>query len=525
MESVAVALLNSYRNAVHELRVAEIAAGFGFADVTASATAAPRIKLIPRGDTAVLDAYLNPILGRYVASIRRALGRPDSTLRVMSSAGGLLPPERFTGKDSLLSGPAGGVVGLSRVARGAGYDSAIGFDMGGTSTDVTRIDRTRPGGALETQFEGVKAGVRFATPMLAIETVAAGGGSVCRFDGVKLQVGPESAGADPGPACYGRGGPLTVTDVNFFLGRILPAHFPFPLDRAAVAARLGELAAEVAGSAFGRDYQSAELAAGFRTIAVEAMARAIRAVSTAKGYDPAAEPLVVFGGAGGQHACDLARTLGMSTVVSPPHAGVLSAYGIGHAPVRRFAERPLPATLDPATSAEIDALAAALRYPLLAEVDAELPAGWASESRTLVDLRYAGTDAALTVDWARLDVASERFETVHEERFGYRREGREIELVAVRVVVTAAEPETATPRENAAAYAPEPAGATAMHCSGGIHTVPYFRREELRPRATIVGPAIVCEQAATFVVEPGWTAAGVGGGRFDRDRSCPAEFA
>ncbi|MDQ3333525.1 MAG: hydantoinase/oxoprolinase family protein, partial [Planctomycetota bacterium] len=367
VEAIAICLMNAYANATHEAAIALIARDIGFADVSVSSEVAPRIKFVPRGDTTVVDAYLNPILRAYVRRLQGSLrNEKNASLKIMSSAGGLLDADRFTGKDSILSGPAGGVVGFSRVAQRAGFSRAIGFDMGGTSTDVSRFD-----GTFDLEFEGTKAGVRLATPMLAIETVAAGGGSVCRFDGVKLAVGPQSAGADPGPACYGRGGPLTVTDVNLYLGRILAERFPFPLDRSAVERRLVALCDEVASSPLGRRYTPTELAEGFRTIAVEAMARAIRTVSVAKGFDPAEYTLVTFGGAGGQHACELADVLGMKTVLAHPHAGVLSAYGIGVADVRRFGERSVLAALTPELTSQLDGMFAELAEKVTNELLAD----------------------------------------------------------------------------------------------------------------------------------------------------------
>ncbi len=420
IEAVAICLVNSFVNAEHEASVAAIARDIGFADVSVSSEVAPRIKFVPRGDTTVVDAYLNPVLRSYMTRLRASLanvqgdakslsrsqgsGLDASILKIMSSAGGLLEADRFTGKDSILSGPAGGVVGFSRVAQRAGFARAIGFDMGGTSTDVSRFD-----GTFDLEFEGTKAGVRLATPMLAIETVAAGGGSICRFDGVKLAVGPQSAGADPGPACYGRGGPLTVTDVNLYLGRILAERFPFPLDRSAVEQRLASLCDEVAASPLGRRYTPTELAEGFRTIAIEAMARAIRTVSVAKGFDPAEYTLVTFGGAGGQHACELADVLGMTTVLAHPHAGVLSAYGIGVADVRRFGERTVLAPLTQDLAAHLDTTFRELADQVEAEVLSDgIARDQLDSPRRMLDLRYAGTETPISVECTSVSLAISR---------------------------------------------------------------------------------------------------------------------
>lgn len=543
IESVAICLMNSYANPLQEKAVAEIARGIGFADVSVSSEVAPRIKYVPRGDTTVVDAYLNPVLRGYVGRLRAALegggrdrggleagggsegaarhpltpgtspqgeGRESgaSVLKVMSSAGGLLDAERFTGKDSILSGPAGGVVGFSQVAVQAGFARAIGFDMGGTSTDVSRFD-----GTYDLEFEGTKAGVRLATPMLAIETVAAGGGSICRFDGVKLAAGPQSAGADPGPACYGRGGPLTVTDVNLYLGRILAGRFPFPLDRSAVERRLVALCDEVAASPLGKRYTPAGLAEGFRTIAIEAMARAIRTVSVSKGYDPAEYVLVTFGGAGGQHACQLADSLGMRTVLAHPHAGVLSAYGIGVADVRRFGERSVLKPLTNQCAAELDRVFAELAEQVTAEVLADgVSRGRIEMPRRLVDLRYAGTETPITVKWDGAVEALASFAERHRRQYGYVRDGRAVECVAARVEVVArmevrdeAEAEV-RPRE------PGPVEFMQAVFDGVERDVPVFDRTRLHAGDRLTGPAVVFEPTSTFVLEPGWKAEMTGRG-------------
>ncbi len=335
VDSLAVCLLNAYEHPAHEELVGRIAREVGFAEISLSHRVAPLIKIVSRGDTTVVDGYLNPILRAYVADLRRALG--SSELRIMTSAGGLVAAEKFVGKDSILSGPAGGVVGFSRVAEAAGFQQAIGFDMGGTSTDVSRYD-----GRYELEYETEKAGVRVVAPMLSIETVAAGGGSICAFDGVKLVVGPDSAGADPGPACYGRGGPLAVTDLNFYLGKILPERFPFPLDRTAVEDRLTKLSRQIA-DATGKTFDPVELCDGFLRVANANMVQAIRSISVAKGYDPRDYVLVAFGGAAAQHVCAVARELGMTQALIHPDAGLLSAYGIGLADVTRHRARRLSA--------------------------------------------------------------------------------------------------------------------------------------------------------------------------------------
>jgi 5-oxoprolinase (ATP-hydrolysing) len=519
-ESLAVCLLNSYVNASHEAAIAAVARELGFADVSVSSEVAPRIKFVPRGDTTVVDGYLNPILRAYVRRLQaylenesqRATSRRDAasqsrtTLKVMSSAGGLLDGDRFTGKDSILSGPAGGVVGFSRVARRAGFERAIGFDMGGTSTDVSRVD-----GTFDVEFEGTKAGVRLATPMLAIETVAAGGGSVCRFDGVKLAVGPQSAGADPGPACYGRGGPLTVTDVNLYLGRILAEKFPFPLDRSAVERRLISLCDEVAASPLGRRYTPTELAEGFRTIAVEAMARAIRTVSVAKGFDPAEYVLVTFGGAGGQHACELADVLGMTTVLAHPHAGVLSAYGIGVADVRRFGERSVLTALTADLAPRLEIIFDELAEQVIAEVLADgVTHQQLDPPRRLLDLRYAGTETPITVAWTPGNDGYKHvgtaFERLHKRQYGYLRAGRNIECVAARVEIVGRMPVAEEPEQPAVSRTPESVEHTQAVFGGISQKVPVFDRTKLRPGDRLTGPAVVFEPTSTLLLDPDWTA-------------------
>ncbi|HJZ87415.1 MAG TPA: hydantoinase/oxoprolinase family protein, partial [Polyangia bacterium] len=410
--SLAVCLLHACVNPAHEVLVAQLARAVGFAEVSASWERAPVEKLLARAQTTVLDAYLNPVLRAYVAGLRRALGA-GSRLHIMTSAGGLCAAERLTGPDSLLSGPAGGVVGVARAAGAAGFARAIGFDMGGTSTDVSRWD-----GRFELEHEAEKAGVRVSTPVLAIETVAAGGGSVCGFDGVKLTVGPSSAGADPGPACYGRGGPLTVTDCNLVLGRILFERFPFPLDRAAPLARLAALAGQIAAAPTGRPLSALALAQGFVEVANAAMARAIRAVSVARGYDPADHALVCFGGAGGQHACALARELRIRRVLIHPHAGVLSAWGIGRADLRRLREKSVLEPFSTAALARLEPLGRALAEAAAAEVAAE---GVQPEPpRRQLDLRYQGVDAVLAVDEPADGDWRAAYERLHMERYGYR---------------------------------------------------------------------------------------------------------
>lgn len=513
VESVGICLLHAFANPEHEQLVERLARECGFTEVSTSSRLAPLIKIVSRGDTTVVDAYLNPILRRYVQSLRKSLGQ--SPLRLMTSAGGLVDADRFVGKDSILSGPAGGVIGFSRVAQRAGFPRAIGFDMGGTSTDVARFD-----GTYDLEFETKKAGVRVVAPMLAIETVAAGGGSICDFDGVKLTVGPDSAGANPGPACYGRGGPLTVTDVNLFLGRIIPRRFPFPLDVAAVAERLETLCEKIASTPGARRYSPVELADGFVRVANANMIRAIRNISVAKGYDPRDYVLVTFGGAGAQHACAVARELGMPRVLSHPLSGLLSAYGIGLADVRRFGEQAVlrPWSLEQLRDLEplFGSLEARCRDEILAE---GIDPGDIQPVRRSLDLRYQGIEATINVpcpvetDSAGTGVAAgagfdyaKRYEELHQQLYGYVHRNRAIEIVAARVELTGRTPEPPEPAVPVQPRRPVPEETINVWFDRVAIPTAVFSRHQLHPGDQIDGPAILCEPTSTVVVEPGFAA-------------------
>jgi 5-oxoprolinase (ATP-hydrolysing) len=500
IKSLAICLLHSFANAAHEEIVDRIARETGFAEISTSSRLSPLIKIVSRGDTTAVDGYLNPILRAYVERLQQSLG--PGQLKLMTSAGGLVDAGRFVGKDSILSGPAGGVIGFSRVAQRAGFPKSIGFDMGGTSTDVSRFD-----GIFEREFETKKAGVRIVAPMLAVETVAAGGGSICDFDGVKLIVGPASAGADPGPASYGRGGPLTVTDVNLFLGKLPPERFPFPLDRPAVTARLESLCQRIAASPSGRNFARAELAQGFIDVANANMVRAIRKISVAKGYDPAEYVLVTFGGAGGQHSCAVARALGICQVLMHPHAGVLSAYGIGLADVRRFRER---AVLQPYSTKTLGALTR-LFQEMETEARREVLADGVSEANLQpparsLDLRYQGVESTINVPWPADGDFAARYGQLHEQLYGYRREGRALEIVAARVEVVGTLPEPPDPAVDSVLRRPGPSTTTETWFDGKPHATPVFFREEIRPGDEFDGPAIVCEPTSIVVVDPGFHA-------------------
>jgi 5-oxoprolinase (ATP-hydrolysing) len=414
LRAVAIVLMHGYRYPAHEQALAALAQDIGFTQISASHDVSALIKLVGRGDTSVVDAYLSPVLRAYVEGFGRALGGSKRAL-FMQSSGGLIDGRLLRGKDAILSGPAGGIVGMARTAAEAGFDRVIGFDMGGTSTDVSLF-----AGRYERDNETRIAGARIRAPMMRIHTVAAGGGSICRFDGARFLVGPESAGAVPGPACYRRGGPLTVTDCNVMLGKIQPDVFPHlfgpggdqPIDRQAVIDRFAELSARVA-------LPSQQIAEGFVAVAVANMANAIKAISVAKGHDLARFTLACFGGAGGQHACLVADALGMDRVMIHPLAGVLSAYGMGLAERSVVRERTLAIELIPANmSALCDAIAALegeARAVLVAQDIGDVPVR--AEVQAL--LRHAGTDSTIEVAAGELDAMRTEFEVAHRQRFGF----------------------------------------------------------------------------------------------------------
>ncbi|MFF9843324.1 hydantoinase B/oxoprolinase family protein [Streptomyces sp. NPDC013740] len=435
LRSVAVVLLHGYRYTEHETRVADLAREAGFTQVSCSHEVSPLIKLVPRGDTTVVDAYLSPILRRYVDEVARELA--GIRLMFMQSNGGLREAAHFRGKDAVLSGPAGGVVGMARTSAQAGLDRVIGFDMGGTSTDVSHY-----AGEFERELGTQVAGVRMRAPMMSIHTVAAGGGSVLHYDGRRYRVGPDSAGAVPGPACYRRGGPLTVTDANVMLGRIQPDHFPAvfgadgdqPLDADVVRERFTALAAEVGG---GRTAE--EVAAGFLEIAVLNMANAVRKISVQRGHDVTRYALTSFGGAGGQHACAVADALGIGTVLVPPLAGVLSAYGIGLADATAMREQSVEAELDaPGTPDRVSALCAALAGRTRAELRDDGVPDSAITTRARVLLRYAGTDASLQVPLAPAETMKAAFTAAHRLRYAFTMDKPVVvEAVSVEAIGTA----------------------------------------------------------------------------------------
>ena len=497
VESLAVALLHAYRNPIHELIVGEMAREVGFREVVLSHQVSPSIKIVPRAESTVLDAYLNPILRQYVERIEQRLGGGAESLLLMTSSGGLVSADRFSGKESVLSGPAGGAIGFSTTAQRAGFAHSIGFDMGGTSTDVSRFD-----GRFEMEYESRKAGVRIASPTLAIETVAAGGGSICGFDGVKLTVGPESAGSDPGPTCYGRGGPLTITDCNLVLGRIAAMRFPFPLDFAAAQSRLAELSQQIEEQA-GYSLSPEELAEGLIAIANSHMARAIRRISVSRGYDPQDYALAVFGGAGAQHACELASELGMRSVVIHPLASVLSAYGIACASETRHASRTLLRPIAELNDASLGAL-----FQELVEQAGEASLSGFVVERSL-ELRYQGVETSITLlDPVDMEEIAARYEAAHEREFGFRQSGRAIEVVAARVTLRQA---GGPPPEVRVTHGWRPISSTPQRLrvrNAWRDVIPWERVPAGGPSGTtsIVGPALICESMTTLFVDEGYRA-------------------
>ncbi len=525
--AVAVVCVHGYRYPDHEARIGELAREAGFAQVSLSHRTSPLMKLVSRGDTTVADAYLSPVLRRYVAEVAAELR--GVRLLFMQSNGGLTDAAGFRGKDSILSGPAGGIVGAARTAGRAGFTKVIGFDMGGTSTDVSHY-----AGELERSYETQVAGVRMRAPMLSIHTVAAGGGSVLHFDGSRYRVGPDSAGADPGPACYRRGGPLTVTDANVLLGRIQPDHFPKvfgdrgdqPLDADITRVKFTELSRQIT-AATGDGRGPEQVAAGFLDIAVANMANAIKKISVQRGYDVTEYLLNVFGGAGGQHACAVADALGMTRVLIHPLAGVLSAYGIGLADVIAMRERAVEAPLTADLAARLPAITAPLEADARAELAAQGVPGDRITATRRAHLRYAGTDTAVVVPLGTLDQMTEAFEADYARRFSFLMPGKQILAEAVSVEVTGAgEPEPGTAGRSAKRERPRPRRPASdarvrMFTGGAWAEVGLYRRSRLRPGQLVDGPAIIAEELATTVVEGGWRAAVTGRGDLLLSRVTP----
>lgn len=501
LRSVAIVFMHGYRYTAHEQAAKRIAHQIGFPQISSSHETSPMMKFVSRGDTTVVDAYLSPILRRYVDQV--AAEMPGVKLFFMQSSGGLTDARAFQGKDAILSGPAGGIVGMARTAQLAGHDKVIGFDMGGTSTDVSHF-----AGEFEREFETQVAGVRMRAPMMSIHTVAAGGGSILEFDGSRFRVGPQSAGANPGPASYRRGGPLAVTDANVMVGKIQPRYFPKvfgpqanePLSDEMVQMRFNELA--------GKTGRAAEVVAeGFINIAVQQMANAIKKISVARGYDVTRYTLQCFGGAGGQHACLVADALGMSRVFVHPLAGVLSAYGMGLADqnvIREQAvELPLGQESLPLIAQKLDTLAAQAQ----AELERQQVSANTVQVRHRVHVRYEGSDSALVVPFGSLETIQAGFEAAYRQRFSFLMHGKRMIVEAVSVEAVVAGDAPAEPRHAMHEVREVPRRETVRMYSGGQwHDAALVVREDLRCGDLVPGPAIIAEKNATTVVEPGWEA-------------------
>lgn len=493
-EAAAVAFMHGYRNPAHEMCVGQLLKDRGWGHVSLSSELAPLIKILPRTETTVVDAYLSPVVGDYLERVGRAVSDSGrGRVLAMTSAGGLVGAEEFRPKDSLLSGPAGGVIGAAQVASRSGFDRIIAFDMGGTSTDVARY-----GGELEHRFEIEVAGVHLLAPALAIDSVAAGGGSICRFDGQRLTVGPESAGASPGPACYGAGGPMTITDANLLLGRLDVTQFEIPLDFAGSKRAMAELLAELEGPAEG-------YLAGLVRIADERMAEAIRRISVRRGYRPSDHALVAFGGAGGQHACAVAELLAMQHVVIPVDAGLLSAAGVSWASLERIAQRQMLCRIDTLTGdrleEELDRLFSEA-CEALAKDGVSRPEVAVAARRA--DMRIQGQASSLAIEVDPVYTLEERFLDRYEETFGYRPHGAVVEIEALRVIA----------KEMRSGGGHRPEGQTervieerSQRCFLGSAwlEIPLLERQHLDCGARFSGPALVTERHSATLVGVGWS--------------------
>jgi 5-oxoprolinase (ATP-hydrolysing) len=521
IRSCAVVFMHSYRYPPHETQVAAIALEIGFTQISVSHQVSPLMKLVNRGDTTVVDAYLTPILRRYVNQVASQL--PGVRLMFMKSDGGLTDAQQFQGKDSILSGPAGGIVGAVQTSKRAGFELVITFDMGGTSTDVAHFK-----GEYERQLDSEIAGARMRVPVLSINTIAAGGGSILFFDGSSYRVGPESAGSNPGPACYRRGGPLAVTDANVMLGKIHPQYFPavfgiegnLPLDKDVVIQKFTQLSKEI--ETVTKNICTPEkVAAGFIAIAVENMANAIKKISLQRGYDVTQYVLCCFGGAGAQVACLIADTLGMKKIFLHPYAGVLSAYGMGLADVGAIREGGVEQVLNQELIPQIVQLMASLEKQARSELDIDRfsPRTHVSQShRPLfeeeivqkVNLKYEGTNSTLSVNFSsNLEVMRQEFETEHKSRYGFIQLEKTliIESASVEVIQKMDTPEeTLITRTRALEEVPTPVEIVRMFTADKWHDTPVYRREDLQPGDYIKGSAIIVEKISTIVVEPNWEA-------------------
>ncbi|MEH2128959.1 hydantoinase/oxoprolinase family protein [Nostoc sp.] len=507
IRSCAIIFMHSDRYPNHEQQIAQLAQEIGFTQISVSHQVSPLMKLVSRGDTTVVDAYLTPILRRYVNQVASQL--PGVKLMFMKSNGGLVAAEQFQGKDSIISGPAGGIVGAVQTSKRAGFELVITFDMGGTSTDVAHFK-----GEYERQLDSEIAGARMRVPVLAINTIAAGGGSVLFFDGSSYRVGPKSAGSNPGPACYRRGGPLAVTDANVMLGKIHPQYFPsvfgidgnLPLDKDIVIQKFTQLTQDIQAATL-NDCTPEQVAAGFIAIAVENMANAIKKISLQRGYDVSQYVLCCFGGAGGQVACLIADTLGMKKIFLHPYAGVLSAYGMGLADIRAIREGGVEQPLTQALIPQLQQLMKYLETQAISEIDEALSQ---VEVIRKTNLKYQGTNSTLTVNFADdVVVMRQEFEPEHQSRYGFIQLEKTliVESASVEVIQKMDTPEEPLIiRTRSLDEAPVSVETVKMFAADKWHDTPVYRREDLQPEDSINGPAIVVEKISTIVVEPNWEA-------------------
>ena len=496
IRTAAITLMHSYINPVHEKKIAECLYELGFHHVSCSSSLAPFIKIVPRAQTAVVDGYLSLIIDDYLQNIQRPLR--NGRFFIMTSTGGIVQPQSYHAKDSLLSGPAGGVVGAVLAGRRSGFTKIIAFDMGGTSTDVARFD-----GDYDYVFEHQVGDAHLVAPALAIESVAAGGGSICSFDGTELHVGPESGGAQPGPACYGAGGPLTLTDVNLLLGRLDPSRFEIPID-ADSADRVFEKMIIAIEASKNEKTNREKLLEGFLDIASERMADAIRRISIRKGYDPEDYALVAFGGAGAQHACDLAELLSINTILIPEDASLLSALGLGHAVIERFAERQIlqelnlvEAHISQWIQELVDQTTSTLKDEGVEEQNVEV-------RRRIVNLRFVGQDSVLQIEFVEDKPLDEAFRSQYEIVFGHWPEGRSIEVESIRVVVSSRRAEVTQSQGALHRFSAPPDRHKKAYFNGQWRSVPVFERDTLYPGAEISGPSLIVESHSMTVVESGW---------------------
>ncbi|MDX2099159.1 MAG: hydantoinase B/oxoprolinase family protein, partial [Leptolyngbyaceae cyanobacterium bins.59] len=533
IRACAIVFLHGYRYPDHEQQVAAIVREIGFTQISVSHEVSPLMKLVSRGDTTVVDAYLSPILRRYVQQVATALSTPQAPpetapsalcplpsafrLMFMQSNGGLIDADRFQGKDSILSGPAGGIVGAVKTSAMAGFGRIIGFDMGGTSTDVSHYN-----GEYERAFETEVAGVRLRAPMMSIHTVAAGGGSILTFDGSRYRVGPESAGAAPGPACYRRGGPLTVTDCNVMVGKLQAAFFPsvfgregnLPLDGEVVRQQFTQLAADIQETT-GSQRTPEQVAEGFLAIAIDKMTTAIKKISVQRGYDITQYTLCCFGGAGGQHACLIAEALGMNQIFLHPYAGVLSAYGIGLADVRSLKEKAIEVELTPAAIPSLDQTLRDLAVEGQSEMQQQNIGSLQITVLLKVRLRYGGTDSTLIVEYGNLDqnaddccrILRDRFEQAYQQRYGFTMPNKTLIVEAVSVEVVGQtgdrqEPILIADRTTSLT----PIASIQIYTKSKWYEAPVYQRQDLRPGDRIEGVALIVEPTGTNVIEPGWCA-------------------